>query len=299
MLSVREARSDDMAQVVRLLVNLLGGKAESYESIFSFAGSKIGRLDNDKATRPVGVLLERNDRSVAGFLGVLASQQPLLSSAWTEHMTSWAVAPDARSHGLRMLHYLTETRKGILANFSASAPVQIMLPRFGFTPIDEAELTFSCLSLRPLWSRTRSRVVIDEDVLHFVSDQRQMLLLRDHLSMGFRVVGLEHEGRKIFAILLRKGSGRHAVAQLMHIVPADEDAVSCVWPVLKGFSVLDMKCARISVDARFAPTHDEPATRNSRQMFAKGLEKPARELTRAYGEPLHIWARLPPVLSQG
>jgi hypothetical protein len=291
MFSVREARLGDEAHVVSLLVSVLSGEAQSYRSIFSYAESPLGRSKGDQ-TRPVGLLLERDDGSVAGFLGLLSSRQPHLTSGWVQHMTSWAVAPDARSHGLRMLHHLTEMQNGILANFSASAPVQAILPRFDYQMIDDAELLFPSLSPKCIWTRLRSRVATDHETISFAATE-QTQIIRDHLAVGCRALGIDHNNRKIVAILLRRGRGRHTVAQLIHLAPADDDAIRSIWPVLKGFAALDMKCPQFQADARFRSVEDDPVTRNPRQMFAKGMKASPRDLTRAYGEPLQMWANMP------
>lgn len=289
MFVVREARPEDATAVVPFLVNMLMGQPSAYQSIFTFAQSRIGRTEGD-AARPLGAVLERPDGSIAGFLGLLASRMPRLTPGWVQHLTSWAVAPDARGQGLRLLYHVVHTHPGIFANFSATAAVQAILPRFGFTQIDEAELTFSNWSFVGVRNRFDRSAAIDLEAIEFAPHHEQACVIRDHLAMGCRAFATEQGGQKIVAVMLRLGSGRHATAQLIHLSPVDENAIRAIWPGLKGFALYDMRCPRVRVDARYAPSGEEPLARKPRYMFAKNFTGHPRDLTRAYGEPLNAWA---------
>jgi len=292
MLVVREARPDDAAAVVPFLVEVLRGRPDAYRAIFKFAESSIGLIDDDGKNRPLGAVLERPDGSIAGFLGVLASRVPYVTPGWLQHLTSWAVAEDARSHGLRLLHFLVQARPGVLANFSGTAAVQAILPRFGFTSVDEAELTFSTLSFSGLRSRLAGNCATGADVLNFITNADQRRVVRDHLAVGCRAIAVELDGRKVSAILFQLGGIPYSTAQLIHLFPSDDETINAIWPRLKGFCVYDMRCPRLRVDARFAPKTEQPLLRKPRQMFAKNFSGNARTITRAFGEPLNTWISL-------
>ena len=289
MFTVREARPDDANNVVPLLVGVLAGRQRTYQAIFAFAQSNLGRRPDD-STRPLGAVLERSDSSVAGFLGLLSSRQSSLTSGWIQHMTCWAVTPDARAQGLKLLNHVQHAHQGILTNFSATAPVQTILQHFKFSVVDEAELTFSSLSFRNIWRRISGSLATGKDAVGFATTEEQARMLADHLIMGCKVLGVQQNDRKIVAVLLPVGQGRDAAAQLIHIAPADSDAIRSMWPFLAGFVATDMRRLKIKVDSRHAPPGEEPLARKPRKMFASGLAGSPRTLTRAYGEPLNAWA---------
>jgi hypothetical protein len=292
MVFVRDATLDDEDKVVALLTNVFSGRPASYANIFRFARSPVGRKAGESG-RPLGAVLERDDGSVAGFIGLLSSWQPRLSDGWVQHLTSWGVAEDARSQGLRLLNHISAHRDGVLVNLTATEVVQLMMPRFGYSPIDEAELTFRCFSPRGAWRRFSTRLKTGSDAAAFLTDQEQARIIQEHLSMGCHAFAFEREGRKISAVLLRRDAGLRSKAQLIHLSPSDDDARRSIWPALLGFALVDMKCPHLLVDARHAPPGHVPLVKKTRQMFAKGLSVPGHELTRAYGEPLNAWATFP------
>lgn len=287
MFVVRDARQDDATVVVPFLLDTLPGRnPRTYHFIFAFAQSRIGALDADTAG-PLGAVLQRADGSIAGFLGVLASRQPHLTSGWVQHLTSWSVAPDARTQGLTLLHHVVRAHSGIVTNFSGTAAVQAILPRFGFAPVDDAELTFSALSLAGLRGRLGGGVLTGLDVIGLAADPEQARIVRQHLAMGCHAVAIDRNGRSVLAVMVRLGHVPRATAQLIHLFPADDDAIETIWPALKGLALYDMHCARIRVDARFAPRGEEPLVRKARQMLARGFSGRPRDLSRAFGEPLN------------
>jgi hypothetical protein len=291
MATVRGARLSDEEPIVALLADVLGGRPHVYRSIFAFARSRIG-LDAGDAERPLGAVLERADGSVAGFLGLLASRQRVHSDDWVLHMTSWAVAMDVRSQGLKLLYHIRRAHKGILLNFSGTDAVQAILPRFGFKPVDDAQLMFSTLSLSGGWHRLSRSISTGRGAAELITDVEQRGIVLGHLMAGCRALAVDRDGRRITAVLARLGQDRAATAYLMHLYPTDPDAVAAIWPALVGFVAIDMRCPQLRVDRRHAPANVRPQSEKPRQMFACNFAGRARDLTRAYGEPLNAWSAL-------